>query len=249
ANGWCPGHDATNGLTSHGSGYSLELAATLRWFALLKQLREMRAVNACSPARVLARDVRNTFATESGQPLALLSPEFFSESHAVARSHVRSIRHRENQLTALKTWLRRRANRPATTANGDARVVYPLRDKRVLEFCISAPGSLKIRDGYRRYLVRGALQGILPDKICWRTSKSPFAPDYYVRYNAQLNKAKEFVAAIGPTDPVRSIVNVAELERSLYPVDEVRGTPAALATIPGSFYLICFLRQFAEFRP
>ena len=70
-----------------------------------------------------------------------------------------------------------------------------------------------------------------------------------MRYNAQIAKAREFVAAIGPRDPVRSVVDLGLLSRKLQPVDPVAGTWDALVSIPMTVYLIAFLRQFAEFRP
>jgi asparagine synthase (glutamine-hydrolysing) len=120
-------------------------------------------------------------------------------------------------------------------------------DKDLLEFCIAAPGSMKIHGGYSRYMVRRSLDGVLPKKIQWRTTKAPFAPDYFIRYNAQLPKAVEFVESIRANDPVRAVVDVPELKRLLRPVDPVQGSFDALA-LPVSCYLICFLRQFAEFR-
>jgi len=77
----------------------------------------------------------------------------------------------------------------------------------------------------------------------------PFAPDYFVRYNAQLPKARDFVAAIGARDPVRTIVDIDRLAKLLTPVDPVQGKWEALVSIPGTIYLIAFLRQFSEFRP
>jgi hypothetical protein len=106
-----------------------------------------------------------------------------------------------------------------------------------------------VHDGYPRYPIRGALEGILPPRIQWRTTKAPFSPDYFVRYNAQLGIAREFVAAIGPRDPVRSVIDVDRLEKVLLPVDPVKGSVAARDDVPLTLYMICFLRQFSEFRP
>jgi len=41
----------------------------------------------------------------------------------------------------------------------------PTRDKRVIEFCLSVPSEQFVRNGEDRYLIRRALEGILPDKI------------------------------------------------------------------------------------
>jgi len=125
----------------------------------------------------------------------------------------------------------------------------PLFDKRILEFCLAMPVDMDVREGYQRYPIRAALDGILPPRIQWRTGKTPYSPDYFNRYNAQVGLAREFVAAIGPRDPVRTVVDVDRLVKLLLPVDAANGTTAARDEVPGTLYLINFLRQFAEFRP
>lgn len=130
---------------------------------------------------------------------------------------------------------------------------YPLLDRRLLEYCLAAPARLKVRDGYPRYLVRGALDGILPTAIQWRTTKEPFSPDYFLRYNAQRHQAQERLAAIGPKDPVREVVDVERLKTwSRHEMTTSRYDSAANWTgghwVPRGLYLIAFLRQFPEFR-
>jgi asparagine synthase (glutamine-hydrolysing) len=125
----------------------------------------------------------------------------------------------------------------------------PYLDKRVIEFCLAAPGHMKVRDGYNRYLIRRSLDGILPPKIQWRTTKMPFSPDYVRRYLAQIGKARDFVAAIGRRDPVRRIVDIDRLQSILNRPDVPAAKTMEAALVPVTIYLICFLRQFAEFRP
>jgi len=126
---------------------------------------------------------------------------------------------------------------------------FPLLDKRILEFCLALPVSMDVRDGHHRYPIRAALNGVLPPRIQWRADKIPFSPDYFVRYNSQLGMALEFVAAIGPKDPVRRIVDVERLRRMLVPADTKTRFAPARDEIPSTLYLINFLRQFSEFRP
>lgn len=77
----------------------------------------------------------------------------------------------------------------------------------------------------------------------------PYSPDYFVRYNAQLGMARDFVSAIGPKDPVRAVVDVEQLAALTQPVDALSGSAAARDQVPVTMYLINFLRQFPEFRP
>lgn len=41
----------------------------------------------------------------------------------------------------------------------------PTRDKRVIEFCMSIPSWMFLKDGYSRYLIRKSMKGYLPDSI------------------------------------------------------------------------------------
>jgi asparagine synthase (glutamine-hydrolysing) len=129
------------------------------------------------------------------------------------------------------------------------RPTTPLLDKRVLEFCLAVPASMNLRNGYPRYLMRAALNGILPPKIQWRTSKAPFSPDYTARYNAQLGMARAFVAGLGARDPVRSIIDIERLTQMLVPADSGKESLAARDEVPSTLYMINFLRQFREFQP
>jgi asparagine synthase (glutamine-hydrolysing) len=128
------------------------------------------------------------------------------------------------------------------------RQALPLLDKRVIEFCLSLPPNIGVRNGYHRYLLRGALDGLLPKRIQWRTDKTLFSPDYNLRYNSQLGLARALVASVGPNDPVRSIVDVDSLEKLLEPIDPATRNDMALGLIPRTIYMIRFLRQFSEFR-
>jgi hypothetical protein len=89
----------------------------------------------------------------------------------------------------------------------------------------------------------------LPKKIQWRASKAPFSPNFAFRFNTQLVKAREFVTAIRPKDPVRAVVDVDRLASILKPADPQKDTPVERESIPATFYVLCFLRQFPEFRP
>jgi hypothetical protein len=82
-----------------------------------------------------------------------------------------------------------------------------------------------------------------------RTSKGVASPDYTIRYAAHIHKAREFVAAIGPNDPVRSVVDVDQLGRIVALRDPPSKMRVRMHRVPNTIYLICFLRQFAEFRP
>ena len=49
--------------------------------------------------------------------------------------------------------------------------VYPLLDKRIVEFALGVPGTCFIKNGHKRYLFKSALEGLLPDEIIWSRTK------------------------------------------------------------------------------
>lgn len=49
---------------------------------------------------------------------------------------------------------------------------FPFWDRRLVEFCLALPSDQKRRDGWARWIIRPAMEGILPPAIQWRGSKS-----------------------------------------------------------------------------
>ena len=130
---------------------------------------------------------------------------------------------------------------------------FPFADRRIVEFCLASPGWMKIRNGYKRYMIRSGMKSILPDGIRWRTSKEPFSPDYHDRYNRQKRKAEELMSKIKKNDPIREIIDV---EKGLNQLGVIMrnnrcSTPqefSAMHVAPAIVYLSQFLRQFDEYR-
>jgi asparagine synthase (glutamine-hydrolysing) len=57
----------------------------------------------------------------------------------------------------------------------------PMFDKDLMEFLIEAPIHLFNHNGWRRGLIRHAMDGILPSQIQWRRDKLPYNPDFAQR--------------------------------------------------------------------
>ncbi len=236
------------GVSSWSERYYLELAIRGRWRALFRELKRCRASRSASPARMLGRQVLNTLSPVRGwRPAVLLASDFRRQTKARPALRGRSPYLRRHQLSEIRFWLSKHAMERGQSISL-VPPCSPLLDKRILEFCLAMPESMDVGDGYPRYRIRAALDGILPPRIQWRTTKAPYSPDYFVRYNAQLGMAREFVQAIRPNDPIREIVDVEGVERLLAPVDAAAGPTAARDEVPVTLYLINFLRQFSEFR-
>ena len=242
------------GPTCWAERYFTELATTLRWLTLSRELRQLRKVEGVSPLRFLAarfRDLVKPLVRRGFDPFVLLTADFSRNRKILGRLKCASPDQRTHQAAQIRQFVMMNALETGQTIHGSVRVSQPLLDKRLLEFCLAAPPAMKVHDGYRRYLIRKSLDGVLPEKIQWRTGKVPFSPDYFARYNAQLGKAREFVAAIGPKDPVRSVIDVTRLSGLLKPADkkDIVSVKTAREVVPATIYAICFLRQFSEYRP
>lgn len=92
----------------------------------------------------------------------------------------------------------------------------PTRDKRVIEFCMSVPSTLFLKDGYSRYLIRAAMKGLLPDSIRLHVkSKGVQAADWLERLEDKWDDIfKEIKVAIN--DPIlREYLDVDYLNNNL----------------------------------
>jgi len=56
---------------------------------------------------------------------------------------------------------------------------YPFFDRRLIDFCVAVPESLKFADGWPRHLFRRAMEGILPPAVQWRATKASLAPNFH----------------------------------------------------------------------
>jgi asparagine synthase (glutamine-hydrolysing) len=238
------------GATAWSQRYYLELALKGRWPTLARELRSARNTRNISPLRMMGAQILSALLPARGRtPLVLLAPRFQRDNCTRPPFRLPFISERQYQADMIRQWLRKHAAPRRQSATGLIGRSFPLLDKRVLEFCLTLSPSLNIEGGYHRCFIRKALEGILPKRIQWRSGKMPFSPDYFVRYNSQLHVAKDFVESIGPTDPVRSILDIEALKRLCVPVDPRVGSVAARDQVPGTIYAINFLRQFSEFRP
>lgn len=48
---------------------------------------------------------------------------------------------------------------------------HPFLDRQLIEYCAWLPLSLRLRDGYPKWVLRQALVGVLPDQVTWRRGK------------------------------------------------------------------------------
>ncbi len=55
---------------------------------------------------------------------------------------------------------------------------HPFLDKRLVEFCYAIPTEIKFKSGWSRYILRIAMNNILPREVQWRSGKMNISPFY-----------------------------------------------------------------------
>jgi len=80
---------------------------------------------------------------------------------------------RENhyQLLTRPVMARTLALRNHVAARSSTKVRFPFFDKRLIEYCLALPPNQKLRRGWSRWILRQAMEGILPASIQWRPGK------------------------------------------------------------------------------
>ncbi|MBM3460189.1 MAG: hypothetical protein FJX77_16845, partial [Armatimonadetes bacterium] len=91
----------------------------------------------------------------------------------------------------------------------------PMRDLELWDYCRGLPLRLTRREGWSRYLIRAAMEGILPEEIRWRTSKRAFSPDYFTRLRTTLPRARALCEAVSPGSLAARILDFRWLEQTL----------------------------------
>ena len=260
------------GPSFHGSGIMAEWLLHGNWLALARELRKRAEVESRSLFGLLKGEVIKPLLPDLIQkrrPRFDIYQSFetspilksFAEEY-LGKDLIEQVRgldqqmriapnHRQNQLKAIG-FLKNRGGGNNYVGYEQARMFYPFFDRRVFDLCIAAPAQLKIRNGFKRNLLRCGMKGILPERIRLRTSKEPFGPDFHDRYNRQRPQVGECLSRIGSDDPVRRIVDVAKLEQMAnHQMASNRcDTPAGFAamhSVPQGMYLIAFLKRFETY--
>jgi asparagine synthase (glutamine-hydrolysing) len=73
----------------------------------------------------------------------------------------------------------------------------PFLDYRLVEFCVSLPNEMKMKNGWMKFILRRVAQKFIPESVAWRKTKFGFeAPDkiWLTKHHSQmLNDIKESV--------------------------------------------------------
>ena len=213
---------------SHGTGRLNELAYKNQWWSLFWEVKAFAettgipwraAVRSWAMGfwlRPLARTVRRTVGTRKRQmpsnaPLwsRMITPDYRKvlEEHLVTVPASRT--EREEHYRRLKTsrfgqWA---GVLEVVGAGAGVDVRLPFFDVRLVELCLSLPPEQKLRRGWSRYVMRNAMQGILPESIRLRRGKSNVGVGFRHAFRSQGKSNMESVLASAAKGDLSRFIN------------------------------------------
>jgi hypothetical protein len=139
----------------------------------------------------------------------------------------------------------------AWAAHGASRglaYTFPLLDRRIVEFALSLPGRMYFRDGWKRWLYRTAMEGILPEQLCWNSAKFDSAAETQLR-TAMRDAVPGFRARLlehrdNPLVDVQVILDEQDRQERLRPTPDDPAPPPPPAPVGPAAWL-----AFTRLRP
>jgi asparagine synthase (glutamine-hydrolysing) len=95
---------------------------------------------------------------------------------------------------------------------------HPFFDRRLVEFCVALPQQQKLRQGWTRYVLRRAMQGILPEAIRQRRTKSNLSPcfDHHMYHTDRQRLLETIESSKTRLSAIVSLRQLAELQRKCF---------------------------------
>lgn len=88
---------------------------------------------------------------------------------------------------------------------------HPFYDKRLIEFCYAIPTEMKLKLGFNRYIMRIAMDRILPEEIQWRITKANIAGASIRNFLANKSTLDQIVS--DEDKIIRKYVNLSRLKK------------------------------------
>lgn len=256
---------------SHGSGRLLELARARRWLDLAAELRGGarnfggnfwldswgRWIWKHHPApRAIARAWRGAVRRMSpSRPSAAVGPDAAEiiNPDLSAKLGLREIirqgtppmkDERDRHFRILEREIMSKCAELFAHASGafEVEVRLPFMDVPLIEYCLSLPSEQKVRRGYTRYVMRGGMKGILPEKIRWRGGKSDLGPSF----ERGLRKfERDNLGAIirDNRDALKPFVNLDRVDRCLKRFQDSAAADEDVSNVWKAACLALWLRQ------
>lgn len=229
---------------SHGLGYLSELALAGRWLELARVVTpysRRRGVSVVADYGALVRfGIRRRMSGGIGQRILrgirspggpagpdevrapgawqlVANPDFagrFRQHLEPGREPPTTERERHKRHLRGAVLLEELGWNEACGAGRSVEVRFPFFDVRLAELCLSFPPDQKLRQGWTRYVMRRAMEGILPPEIQWRLDKANLHPGWVAAYRANEDgRIANLLERAGPE--LEAYLDVGRL-RSLY---------------------------------
>ncbi|MDD4650596.1 MAG: asparagine synthase-related protein [Methanothrix sp.] len=184
-------------VVSHGFFLLEEMFRSLNWIDLCRELNGIKKTSRISPGKLVW-----------SRCIAPLAPAWFARIYKKIRKHTEydcaepnfnrdfakrinlknklNVKYtmprtsQEDMLMTLEDGFLQYLLEVADHIAGAFSVQYghPFFDKRVVEFCLALPSDQRLRQGYSRWIMRAALEGILPEKVRMRGDKADLSSNF-----------------------------------------------------------------------
>lgn len=92
----------------------------------------------------------------------------------------------------------------------------PTRDKRVIEYLMTLPSNMFVKDGIERYLIRKSMEGKLPDSIRMNINRRGLqAADYMQRLEPYLQNIKEEIIQALNSNEIQKYIDIDKIKASM----------------------------------
>lgn len=175
----------------------------------------------------------------------LLAAELLTAHHTFIMDRLREPQHQTAQTKTEQRWdeLQQFQHMMETldvlAAQHQVEMRYPFFDRRVLEFCLALPGLQQRQNGLGRFVLRTAMEGILPDRVRLREDKGNLSSGFtngFIRLNPSFVER----AIKAPPDRLRRYANTARANDLREAV--LQGEPAAEGRALGLYRVIALSR-------
>jgi asparagine synthase (glutamine-hydrolysing) len=223
-------------LYGYGAPHLTELARKGNWIALIKNARELGRQFNISPVRLVRnwgikplvpksaltawrrlhgkRTTNQNFSPFLTQEFAQqlrLSERLKKAEYLNNNPRLNERFHHYNYLTSgMLPYSLEMINRLASAFSIEVR--FPFCDRRLIEFSLALPPEQKLRDGWNRFVLRQAMQGVLPEKVRWRGGKislSRVLPYTLKKYDTEFVEDVIFY----PPDPIQRYIDMDVIQK------------------------------------
>jgi len=200
-----PDFDPDSFVYTYGSDYLRGLAAQGRWLEFITEIKSASAHFGVSGwqlardhhvSRMLPSSMRRFLRLGQQQEASVLPDSILNREFAADVGVALSSVPRQETDRAVP---QRTAHAAAFNSGGMASVLeifdkiaarnglthrHPFWDRRLIEFCVGLPPDQIIRNGWGRWILREAMEDILPPSIQWRPDKANLGPNFVQNFQS-----------------------------------------------------------------